>query len=39
MEVRSKVVKVGRPKGSIKVPGGLKIKNPNGSIISVDGPQ
>jgi len=39
MKVRSKVAKVGRPKGSIQVPGCLKIKNPNGRIINVDGPQ
>jgi len=39
MEVRSKVVKIGRPKGFINTPDCLKIKNPNGRINNVDGPQ
>jgi len=32
-------LKVGRPKGTIKVPGRLKIKNPNGIKIDADSAQ
>ena len=39
MDDRSKYVKVGRPKGTIKDPNRLKIMNPNGRKIDVDGVQ
>src|SRR6266581_953313 len=39
MNDRSKYVKVGRPKGTIKDPNCLKIMNPNGRKIDVDGVQ
>ena len=39
METRSKIVKVGRPKGTLKDPNRLKIMNPNGRKIDVDGVQ
>src|SRR6266496_2460625 len=39
MDDRSKHMKVGRPKGTIKDPNRLKIMNPNGRKIDVDGVQ
>src|SRR6266568_96022 len=39
MDDRSKYMKVGRPKGTIKDPNRLKIMNPNGRKIDVDGVQ
>src|SRR6266568_5215661 len=39
MNDRSKYMKVGRPKGTIKDPNRLKIMNPNGRKIDVDGVQ
>src|SRR5258708_6082285 len=39
MECRNKINKAGRPKGVVKDPNRLKIKNPNGHKIDVDGVQ
>src|SRR5258708_36234410 len=39
MESRSKCMKVGRPKGTVKDPNRLKIINPNGRKIDVNGVQ
>src|SRR6266581_4500141 len=39
MDDRSKYMKVGRPRGTIKDPNRLKIMNPNGQKIDVDGVQ